>query len=70
MIASHPAHRDKILLSMYTAQDCQLSTCDYMPPFSQSEAEKEHGYLKIYMFLFLPPVAELKGYAVISEDER
>lgn len=64
MIASHPAHRDKTLLSMWTAQDCQLSTCDYMPPFSQSEAEKEHGYLKIYIyniyFFNFPPSSGIK----------
>lgn len=61
IIVLHTAHRDKISLNTWTAQDFQLLTHGYTPCFSQDEAEKEHEYLKMYFFsIFFFPSSGLK----------
>lgn len=56
IIVFHTAHRDKISLNVWAAQDFLLLTHGNTPCFSQHAAEKEHEYLEIYFlgFFFFP----------------
>lgn len=65
IIVFHTAHRAKISLNVWAAQDFQLLTHDCTPCFSQRAAEKEREYLEIYFlvwYFFVPSSGLIRIY--------